>query len=152
MATTSYDFHPEVGRPTWATSSIAGANIRRGWRLLQFSYAALALIVGLDKFAIVLVDWAGYLAPSVAGILPTSPVRLMWGVGVFEIVLAMLLAFRPRVGGALFGVWLLLTAFNLFLHPAGLLDLALRDIVLALGAFALGVLSRGLDRRYRGAD
>jgi hypothetical protein len=144
MTTTyDYDLYPDLRRRTWSPS--AAASIHRAWRLFQVCYAALAILAGLDKFAQILVDWPMYLAPSIASILPVSPVRLMFGVGALEIVLGLMVALRPRIGGALLGLWLLATAFNLFLHPGGLLDIMLRDLVLALGAFGLAALSRGVD-------
>jgi len=51
-----------------------------------------------------------------------------------------LVAFRPRLGAPIVGAWLCLIIVNLLTMMA-YLDVALRDLGLALGAFALWRLS-----------
>jgi hypothetical protein len=61
-------------------------------------------------------------------------------VGVVEIVAAMIVAIKPKVGGVIVGLWLLAIVANLLTIP-GYYDIALRDFGLALGAFALSRLA-----------
>jgi len=90
-----------------------------------------------------------YLAPKVEEIL-TRTIHLpghtfMLIVGVIEIIAGVLVAFWPRVGSIVVGLWLIGIIVNLMLHP-GFYDVAVRDFGLALGAFALAMLSREFSR------
>ncbi|HEX7779887.1 MAG TPA: hypothetical protein VF424_11630, partial [Vicinamibacterales bacterium] len=61
-------------------------------------------------------------------------------VGVIEIVAGLLVAVMPRIGAYIVCAWLLGIIGNLLLL-GGYYDIALRDLGLAIGAFALGRLS-----------
>jgi hypothetical protein len=56
-----------------------------------------------------------------------------------------LVAVMPRIGGWVVALWLCGIIINLLSMPA-YLDIALRDLGLALGAAALARLSDGLDK------
>ena len=107
---------------------------------LKITYGLVPLLAGLDKFFGVLADWEAYLAPSVAGMLPFSPHTFMMIVGVIEMIvgLAVLTKFT-RLGAYVAMVWLVLIAGNLLL--AGRLDIAVRDLAMAVGAYSLGTLA-----------
>jgi hypothetical protein len=64
----------------------------------------------------------------------------MLGVGVIEVIAGLLVAVAPRIGGWVVGLWLCGIIVNLLMIPAHL-DIALRDLGLSLGAFALARLS-----------
>ena len=64
----------------------------------------------------------------------------MLGVGAIEIVAGLLVAFAPRIGGWVVGAWLCGIIVNLLIMGS-YFDVALRDLGLALGAFALARLS-----------
>jgi hypothetical protein len=64
----------------------------------------------------------------------------MIGLVVFVVVSVLLVAAAPRIGGYVVGLWLCGIVLNLLSIPA-YLDVALRDLGLALGAFALARLS-----------
>ena len=68
------------------------------------------------------------------------------GVGIIEIVAALLVALRPAIGAWVVGLWLCGIIVNLLTIPA-YFDVALRDFGLALGAFALARLAAEYDRR-----
>ena len=68
------------------------------------------------------------------------------GVGVIEIVAALLVAVKPTIGAWVVGLWLCGIVINLLSIPA-YFDVALRDFGLALGAFALAPLAGEFDRR-----
>jgi hypothetical protein len=70
----------------------------------------------------------------------------MLGVGVIEIIVGLLVAFMPAIGGAVVGFWLCGIVLNLLTIPA-YFDVALRDLGLALGAFALSRLATEFDGR-----
>jgi hypothetical protein len=97
-------------------------------------------VFGLDKFAGVLVDWDGYLAPWINNIVPGSAADAMHAVGVIEIVAGVVVATVPRFGAPLVAAWLGGIIFNLLTY-SGYYDIALRDFGLLVGALALWRLS-----------
>ena len=105
-------------------------------RVLQIALGLTATLAGLDKFFNVLADWSAYLNPTIAGFLPFSAAAFMRIVGVVELGVGLtILAFAPRIGAYVASAWLLLVAVNLAL--AGHLDVAVRDVVIALAAFTV---------------
>jgi hypothetical protein len=101
--------------------------------LLVYLYVALPIVAGFDKFTGFMVDWEALLAPMLAYWVPAAPFLKI--AGAVEIGLGLLVAWKPKLGGILVGCWFLGTAANLFLAGAWLIGI--RDILLALGAFAL---------------
>jgi hypothetical protein len=104
--------------------------------LLRVAFGLMATLAGLDKFFNILADWASYVSPVAAGVLPFSPPVLMGVVGVVEIAVGIaILKAAPTVGAYVASAWLVLVAGNLLL--GGYLDVAVRDLVLAIAAFTL---------------
>jgi|SRR5215471_836744 len=107
---------------------------------LRIGIGLMATLAGLDKFLNLLADWPSYVAPSAAHLLPVSAQTLMYAVGVIEFAVGVTILFvRPSLGALVASVWLLLVAGNLVLGAH--FDIAVRDIVLAVAAFALAELS-----------
>jgi uncharacterized membrane protein YphA (DoxX/SURF4 family) len=104
---------------------------------LRLAYGLVPIVAGADKFFNLLTDWSKYLPAQVASLLPLPVDKFMLIVGVIEIVagLAVLTKFT-RLGAYVVMVWLLLISVNLIL--GGYFDVAVRDIVMALGAYTLG--------------
>jgi hypothetical protein len=100
----------------------------------------LPLTAGADKFFNVLAPWRDYLAPLIPDVLGVSAQQLMHTIGVGEVLLGLLVAFAPRVGGWLVAGWLAAISANLLLM-GGFADVAVRDAGLALGALALARLA-----------
>jgi hypothetical protein len=117
-------------------------------RPIRFSISpsVAPVIAGADKFFHVLVNWDQYLSPVVTRILPLSGHTFMLGVGLVEIAAGLLVAFLPVIGGLVVGAWLCGIILNLLSIPA-YYDIALRDLGLALGAFALARLATEFDQR-----
>jgi hypothetical protein len=118
----------------------------QAYQILQIAFVVAPLVAGVDKFFHFLVNWDQYLSPLVTRILPVSAHTFMLGVGVIEIVAALLVAFMPAVGAWIVGAWLCGIIVNLLSIP-GYYDIALRDLGLALGAFALARLAAEYDLR-----
>jgi hypothetical protein len=118
----------------------------QAYRILHLAFVVAPLIAGADKFFHFLVNWDQYLSPLIARMLPVSAHTFMLGVGLIEIVAALLVAFMPAVGGLVVGAWLCGIIINLLSIPS-YFDVALRDLGLALGAFALSRLATEFDRR-----
>jgi len=112
----------------------------QAYQILHIAFTVAPIVAGIDKFLHLLVDWDKYLAPIVPRTLGISGHTFMLGVGVIEVIAGLLVAVAPRIGGWVVGVWLCGIIVNLLIGP-GYFDVALRDLGLALGAFALARLS-----------
>ncbi len=103
---------------------------------LRLGIGLTATLAGLDKFFDLLTDWSMYLSPAVAAMLPVSPSSALAAVGVVEVCVGLaILTGWTRYGALVASVWLLAVAGNLVL--AGFLDVAVRDVVMAIAAFTL---------------
>lgn len=106
------------------------------FRIFHVALGLTATLAGLDKFLNILADWGSYVSPLAASLLPFSVSTFMGIVGIIEIAVgAAILAVAPRLGAYVASAWLLLVAVNLAL--GGHFDVAVRDVVMALGAFTL---------------
>ena len=126
---------------------VVGLEIKREiltGELASVRQAALPILAGLDKFTNLLANWDQYLAPAVANLLPVAPHTFMLAVGAIEIVAGIGVFFLPRVFAYVVSAWLVGIVVNLLL-AGQYLDVALRDLGLAVGAFALGRLSEEAD-------
>jgi hypothetical protein len=118
----------------------------QAYQILHIAFVVAPLVAGADKFFHVLVDWDKYVSPLITRMLPMSAHTFMLGVGLIEIAAALLVAFMPAIGGLVVGAWLCGIILNLLSIP-GYYDVALRDLGLALGAFALARLATEFDPR-----
>jgi hypothetical protein len=116
--------------------AIQGEQLSSIYVPLRLTYGLVPIVAGADKFFNLLTNWQKYLPDAVAAMLPVSPSQFMMIVGVIEIVagLAVLTKFT-RLGAYVVMVWLLLIAVNLVIGHQ--FDIAVRDIVMAIGAYTL---------------
>lgn len=114
--------------------------LHTSWIVLRVTFAAVPIIAGLDKFTNILANWADYLNPAVASLLPFGPHAFMGIVGVIEIAAGLLVIARPRIGGFLVTGWLICIGLSL-LASGRYLDVAVRDLVMAVGAYTLATLT-----------
>jgi hypothetical protein len=117
----------------------------QAYQILHLGFTVAPVLAGLDKFLNVLTNWDKYLAPQVNSMLGGYGHQFMLAVGVIEIVAGIGVLLKPRIFGYVVGVWLLGIIINLLL-VGGYLDVALRDLGLSLGAFALARLSSYYDQ------
>ncbi|QNI37030.1 hypothetical protein [Edaphobacter albus] len=111
------------------------------WWTLKIGLGVGPIVTGIDKYFNKLTDWSMYLSPLATKILPVSATFFMRTVGVVEILAGILVLSRwTRIGSYLVMAWLLAIAVNL-LTTGMFYDLAMRDVEIALGAFALSQLS-----------
>lgn len=108
--------------------------------LLKLTFGLVPIAAGADKFLYLLTEWDQYVHPSVAALLPFSAGTFMMIVGVIEIAAGILVLIQPRLGAYIVSAWLLLIALSL-LFSGQYLDVAVRDIVMAISAFVLARLS-----------
>jgi len=103
---------------------------------LRLSYGLVPVIAGFDKFAGILTDWDKYLSPAIASMVPLSATSLLHTAGVIEIAAGILvLAGGARLGGYIVAGWLAVIVVNLV--TVGIVDVAVRDLVMAVGALCL---------------
>jgi uncharacterized membrane protein YphA (DoxX/SURF4 family) len=106
------------------------------FNLLRITFGIVPIVAGLDKFTDILTHWENYLNPSIANMLPFSPHLFMMIVGVIEIIAGIIVFIKPAVGGYIVAAWLTLIALTL-LASGNYLDVAVRDLVMAISAFSL---------------
>ena len=108
--------------------------------LLKYTYGLVPIVAGLDKYVNMLTDWSQYVSLNFANTLPFSAGTLMAVVGIIEIGAGILVLFKPKIGAPIVAIWLLVIALTLILG-GGYFDVAVRDIVMAVGAYSLYKLS-----------
>ncbi len=111
------------------------------FRALRLAYGLVPIVAGLDKFTNLLTDWHKYLSPLVERMLPFSSTTFFHLIGLVEIVAGVVVLSRyVRLGAYIVTVWLLAIALDL-ITSGHFFDVAVRDIVMAVGAFALAKLA-----------
>lgn len=115
--------------------------INQAWWALRITFGVVPIVAGLDKFTNLLATWEQYLSPLALRVLPMSGGVFMRVVGVVEIAVGVLVLTRlTRLGAYVASAWLALITLNL-LAGGRFLDVAARDAVMAVAAFALGRLA-----------
>jgi hypothetical protein len=115
------------------------------WKTLRAVFVAVPIAAGADKFLHLLADWDVYLSPLARDLVPMSPHAFMRVVGIVEIAAGVLVLFAPRIGAYVVAAWLASIAVNL-VTIGGFLDVAVRDVVMAISAFCLARLSEARAR------
>lgn len=110
------------------------------YMLLKLAFVIAPILAGVDKFFNNLTVWTDYLAPTFPAMLNVSPQTFMYGVGIIEIVAGIGVLFKPKIFAYIVSAWLVGIIINLFML-GDFYDVALRDLGLSIGAFALGQLS-----------
>ena len=109
-------------------------------KVLKLTFGVVPFLAGLDKFTNVLADWPRYLSPLAEAILPVSGQTFMYVAGVVEMAVGVAILTRwTAIGSWVAVAWLVAVAANLV--AAGFLDIAVRDLVMASGAYALARLT-----------
>jgi uncharacterized membrane protein YphA (DoxX/SURF4 family) len=116
--------------------------------VLRLTYGLVPLVAGLDKFLNFLTTWEQYVSPTMARLLPFSTSAFMHIVGMIEIAAGIVVVSRlTTLGAYIVSAWLTLIALNLIMS-GHYLDVAVRDIVMAVGAYTLAVLSDVLQESH----
>ena len=108
--------------------------------VLKVAFVFAPILAGVDKFFNNLTDWTQYLAPVFPSIFNITPQTFMEGVGIIEVIAGIGVLLRPRIFSYIVSLWMLGIILNLLILGS-YYDIALRDLGLAIGAFALGQLS-----------
>ena len=114
---------------------------RSVWTILRITFGLVPIVAGADKFADLLTNWDMYLNPNIASLLPFSAHLFMQIVGGIEIVAGLIVLAKPSVGGWIVMAWLICIALQL-IAMGKYQDVAVRDLVMSIGAMSLARLSR----------
>ena len=112
-----------------------------GWWALRIGLGVGPIIAGIDKYFNILTDWGMYLSPLATKVVPVSATTFMHVIGAVEIVAGLVVLSRwTKLGSYIVMLWLVGIAVNL-LTTGMFYDLAVRDVEIAIGAFALSQLT-----------
>ena len=124
---------------------VSESKLHSTWWALRLTFGLVPFLAGLDKFFNVLTDWTQYLSPIAQRVLPVSPTASMHFAGVIEMIVGIGILTRwTRVGSYVASVWLVAIAANLF-TTGRYFDVAVRDLVMAVGAYTLASLTEVLQ-------
>ena len=111
------------------------------WWALRIGLGLGPFLAGLDKFFNLLTNWEMYLSPIALKVVPVSAGTFMRAVGVVEMIVGLAVLTRwTRIGAWVVMVWLVAIAINL-VSTGMFFDLAVRDLEIAIGAYALARLT-----------
>lgn len=108
--------------------------------LLKYTFVVLPIAAGLDKFTNILTQWTQYVSDGMANLMPFEPETFLMIVGVIEIIAGILVLTKTRIGAYIVSAWLFCIALSL-IFSWSYIDVAVRDIVMAIAAFSLAKLS-----------
>jgi hypothetical protein len=111
------------------------------WWSLKIALGAGPFLAGLDKFFNVLTNWTDYLNPVALQYVPVDADTFMRGMGIVEMIVGLAILTRwTRLGAYLAVCWLVGIAVSL-VAMGKFYDIAVRDVLLAVAAFALAQLT-----------
>jgi len=113
------------------------ATIRQLQGTLKLTFGLVPIVAGADKFTNLLTHWVDYLNKS---LVPFDPLVFMKIVGVIEIAAGIIVLARPLIGAYIVMAWLVCIALQL-IASGHYLDVAVRDLVMAIGAYTLAQLT-----------
>jgi len=117
------------------------SRLNASWWALRIGLGVGPIITGIDKYFNKLADWGMYLSPMATKVVPVSATAFMHIIGVVEIVAGLIVLSRwTKLGSYVVMGWLIGIALNL-LTTGMFYDLAMRDVEIAIGAFALSQLT-----------
>jgi len=116
------------------------SNVELVKTLLKYTFGLVPIVAGLDKFTNILTNWGKYISEGFAGMLPFEPSSFMTIVGVIEILAGILVLTKTKIGAYVVSAWLAAIALTL-IFSWSYVDVAVRDLVMAIAAYSLAKLS-----------
>jgi len=116
------------------------SDLRLVKNVLLVVYSFIPVAAGADKFLNILTDWTKYLHPAITDITGISAALFMSIAGVIEIAAGIFVIMNHRIGAYIVSAWLAAIALQL-IAGGEYLDVAVRDLAMAAGAFCLSRLS-----------
>jgi len=123
------------------TALQASQRVNKVYSVMKFTYGLVPIVAGLDKFTNLLTNWEQYLNPAIITVLPFSPHSFMLIVGVIEIIAGLIVLLKPALGSYIVMAWLAVIGLSL-LATGDYLDVAVRDFVMAIGAYSLAQIAQ----------
>ena len=123
------------------TSTQSNQVVKQVFNLLRYTFVIVPIVAGADKFANLLASWDQYISPSMAGIIPFPVPVFMMIVGAIEIAAGIIVLRKPEIGGYIVAAWLTLIALTLLIG-FDYVDVAVRDLVMAIAALSMAKLSK----------
>ena len=115
--------------------------LNSSWWALRIALGLAPLLAGLDKFFNLLTKWTMCLNPLALRVVPVAPETFMRAVGVIEMIVGIAILTRwTRLGAYVAAAWLVCIALNL-VSMGAFLDVAVRDLLIAVAAFSLARLT-----------
>lgn len=136
----------DIFKHTVMETQIVNQTLKPIYNMLRLTYGIVPIVAGLDKFTNLLTQWEQYLHPGVVDMLPFSPAAFMMVVGIIEIIAGILVLIKPRIGAPVVSLWLTLIALSL-IFSGRFLDVAVRDLVMAIGALSLSKIAGIIVRK-----
>lgn len=115
--------------------------IKPSLNLLKLTFGLVPIVAGADKFTNFLTNWEQYIHPGIVDLLPFSGHTFMMIVGVIEIIAGIIVLKKTVLGGYIVAAWLTLIALSL-LASFSYLDVAVRDLVMAISAYVMARISK----------
>ncbi len=109
--------------------------------LLKYTFGIVPVVAGADKFTNLLTNWEQYLPPSLGDLLPLTAASFMMIVGVIEIIAGIIVLKKTEIGGYIVAGWLTGVALALLID-FNYVDVAVRDLVMAISALSLARISK----------
>lgn len=122
-------------------SKIKSQSLTQAFNLLKYTFGVVPIVAGADKFTNLLTNWEQYVNPSIAELLPFSASVFMMIVGVIEIVAGVIVLKKTEIGGYIVSGWLTVVALTLLIG-FNYVDVAVRDLVIAVAALSMAKLSK----------
>lgn len=122
------------------------SNVQSVKTLLKYTFGLVPIVAGLDKFSNILTNWSQYISEGLGAMLPFEPIIFMMIVGVIEIIAGVLVLTKTKIGAYVVSAWLTAIALTL-IFSWNYLDVAVRDLVMAIGAFSLAKLSENKNEK-----
>ncbi|HEY8916299.1 MAG TPA: hypothetical protein VIM87_07660 [Chitinophaga sp.] len=116
------------------------ATIKQFQSTLKLTFGLVPIVAGLDKFTNLLTNWVDYLGNN-KSMIPFDLMTFMKMVGIIEIIAGILVLVRPLIGAYVVMAWLICIALQLILG-GNYFDVAVRDLVMAIGAYSLAQLTK----------
>jgi uncharacterized membrane protein HdeD (DUF308 family) len=128
----------------YRTTNFIMSSIKQLQNTLRLTFGIVPIVAGLDKFTNLLTNWVDYLGSN-KGMIPFDPLIFMKIVGIIEIIAGVIVLVRPLIGAYVVMAWLICIALQLIIG-GNYFDVAVRDLVMAMGAYTLVRLTK-LEQR-----
>jgi len=122
-------------------TTIKNPSLTQVFNLLKYTFVIIPIVAGADKFTNLLTHWDQYVNPGIANLLPFSASVFMMIVGVIEIAAGIIVLKKTELGGYIVAAWLTVIALTL-LPGLKYVDVAVRDLVMAVAAFSMARIAK----------